>query len=129
MPNTKTQRKPGDHTLFANAYSGGSHENHLGMGEIDVSLYAPQYECPHIGIVSVSYANVSPQMRNVLDNMPLHYPSEVAADVNRRVSRPQAEYVALLIQQMLVEKLGCDLPSDEELKTLMPKLKQEMGIL
>lgn len=97
----------------------GSSENEFGIGSMSVSLSRPG-TYPWVDLLRVSYADPSPDKMADMESVAPFAPGwHARSDVNRRLSKKQAEYIGRLIGKMLIEEFSKDgelcIPSDSEI--------------
>lgn len=97
----------------------GSTESEFGIGSMSVSLCRPG-PYPWVDLLRVSYADPSPDKMAAMESAaPFTTEWHVRSDVNRRLSKKQAEYISRLIGKMLIEEFWKDgelcIPSDAEI--------------
>ena len=115
----KTAPVLGAQIPFTSVSYPGSCENEFGVGSMLVSLSRPG-AYPWVDLLQVSYADPSPDEMAAMESAAPFTPEWYArSDVNRRLSKKQAEYISRLIDKMLIEEFSKDgelcIPSDSEI--------------
>ncbi len=95
--------------------STGSHTNHYGVGELDISIRRPgDYPWLDVGNVFFSSPTQS-QLTELNAGEDTPGKSIFRSNIPRRMSRDQAELVALVIMKELTEKFTDGIPPDDEI--------------
>lgn len=126
LEETKDPRLPGAMIMFSAALSTGSTENEYGVGDMDISLHRPGNKYPWIDLGRINFSN--PTQKQYLDAEISDYGTDgrkAFLNINRRVSKIQAEYIALLIREMLMKEFNGAIPPDDEIQDLMKQRFQK----
>lgn len=117
---------PGASFRFASVSSSGSHTNEYGVGEIFLGMYRPGYHWPQIDLGQIYFSDPTPEQfeaAKTKHRMP-DIDGKNFVDINRRISRKQADYISYLITSMLAEKLKAEMPTDDEIDVIMKDLRE-----
>jgi hypothetical protein len=98
---------------------GSSQEGKFGTGDMSIST-RNMYDKWSIDIGQIYFADPSEEQRLDAETTPTFSKEDmIATNVNRRLSRIQAEYINRLICKALNEELMGVIPSDEEIKQIL----------
>ena len=110
---------PGAMIMFAATTSSGSHEDAFGVGTMDISLHRPGQKYPWLDLCEVNYSAPTPAQYMYAETSPNRsIGSQAKSNIHRRVSKTQARYINLLIQEMLMNEFKGIIPPDDEIKEL-----------
>lgn len=117
---------PGAAFRFASLSSSGSRTNEFGVGEISLGMYRPGHHWPQIDLGQIWFSNPTPEQfeaAKVKHRMP-DIDGRNFVDINRRISRKQADYITHLIATALNEKLKGEMPTDDEIDEIMKGVRE-----
>ncbi len=113
-------RLPGAMVMFSSALSSGNHENSYGVGKMDISLHRPGQEYTWIDLADIYYSHPTHEQYLDAETSPSMSEGRRAhSDIHRRISKKQAQYINLLIQDMLMKEFAGVIPPDDEIKDLL----------
>lgn len=113
-------RLPGAMIMFASTSCTGSSEDQYGVGDMDLSLYRPGQKYPWVDLGRINYSH--PTASQYLDAETSPSMTEgwrAHSNIHRRVSKKQAEYINMLIREMLMKEFAGVIPPDDEIVELM----------
>lgn len=116
----KTETKlPGAMIFFKSVNSTGSKEDEFGVGDMDISLHRPGEKYPWLDLGQINYSNPSLSQYRTAVNTVSSKGSKPLSDINRRLSKKQAQWLFLLIQEMLTKEFAGVIPADDEIDDLV----------
>lgn len=105
---------------FAHIASTGSHENSYGNGELSLEIFRPNGGVRYTCIAKLPYSSpTADQLLNMQTSPNYSEGSKELGNMERSLSRKQAEYIMMLTTEALREKLNCYIPPDDEIDELM----------
>lgn len=116
---------PGATILFKTSTCTGYNQNSFGNGSMDISLHRPDYKFNWVDIGHIYFSRPTPEQVLDAETSPSGSDGQKAyGDMNRRLSFKQANYINLLIQDMLMKEFNGIIPPDDEIEIL---IKQRFG--
>lgn len=117
---------PGASFRFASVSSSGSHTNEFGVGEMSLGIYRPGLHWPQVDLGEIWYSEPTPEQYDKAATCYSRHDKDGRnyVDINRRLSRKQAEYITYLITDMLTEKLKGEVPTDDEIDEIMKQVRE-----
>lgn len=119
-------RLPGAMIMFATTSCTGSSEDQYGVGDMDLSLYRPGQKYPWIDLGRINYSHPTQSQYLAAENSEQqstgwsgHDCRMAYSNIHRRVSKKQAEYINMLIREMLMKEFAGVIPPDDEIVELM----------
>lgn len=106
----------GESIIFLTCGSSGSHENHLGNGDISLHLHRPHAKCPWVDLGHISFTNSTKEQIEQMETAPSHsIDYREHGNHRRRLSRKQAHYLQQEIAGFIMNKFQGRIPSDDEI--------------
>lgn len=123
---SKDKNLPGASFRFASVSSSGSHTNEFGVGEMSLGIYRPGLHWPQVDLGEIWYSEPTPEQYDKAATCYSRHDKDGRnyVDINRRLSRKQAEYITYLITDMLTEKLKGEVPTDDEIDEIMKQVRE-----
>lgn len=119
---------PGAPVPYRNVVSTGRSMNSYGVGDIDISLHAPDGKYKWRDIACVKFA--SPTEEQLLDaqtSPTFSKGREAFADINRRLSYKQAELIKSMFILTLEKAFRGEIPADDEIGDFFDQWKKEQN--
>ena len=111
---------PGAVIHFSSVGSTGSSQNGFGVGDIDISIHRPGEKFPWIDLGRINYSSPTQTQYEDAETSPdMSEGRKAYVDINRRISKKQANYITFLICEMLKSELNGEIPADYEIDDLL----------